>query len=273
MINTHPDYFGMMLYGGEQARSVAEPGTFPLLAETLHSVFESHSIRARCRGRVSGPLGKNASPKSGPWSGPMLESWKTALKRLGEANFCRFELFGPIWRPGQHPLAYAAIDKMQRVRPDLPPERFHAGAGNSITLALHKDILKLSLGELESLCKELALLNSTFYGYINPSDAWDYGRGAGTARFWLMDIRFRDIIQHKYRRGRLRMTHCIPDLYVGNILSDRHFAAGDPSCIVGSENLCAEAWPCGLTYVRFLKDPQKDGALRNSALKYFNVVA
>jgi len=272
MINTNPEYVGLMFYGNESKGSVAAPNIFLDLVCKLESVFKTHGIQTKCRGRISGHLGKNVAPRAGIFNPRLLECWIAKLNSIGDDSFCRFELFGPEWREGHHPLIYAAIDKFQSVLPfPCKVEDDYAGAGNCVTLAIHKEILKYTLVELELIAKQLGATISCFYGYINTYDAWDYGEDLLTCRGWLMDIRFRDIIEHRYKRGKLKMTELIPDLYKGNILSKEHFAEGSPHSLPNNNEFILETWSDQVFYLRFERDPQTNLEFRDSAIKYFNV--
>jgi hypothetical protein len=266
------NYFGMMIFGREINHSVASPEVFTNIVYKLQSVFDAHSIRSKSRGRISDSRGRNIAPRTGFISARTMDVWVKQLKNDKEQSFERFELFGPSW-DNQSSLIYCALEKFQRVSPNSDPHDAHAGAGNSITVAVHQSVLAMNLAEFENLAKNLVPITSGFYGYLNPTDAWDYSVGTGKARGWMMDIRSRDIIAHKYRRYGRRMTEAIPDLYRGNILSGRHIPESSLKNLSKSKNIQIEDWPMELSYVRFAKDPQTDVTFFNSVAMYFNLVA
>ena len=122
---------------------------------------------------------------------------------------------------------------------------------------------------MEPLDRECVVWINAFSGYINTSDAWDYPSDFGAGRVWLMDIRFRDVIAHRYNTGNVRLTLCIPDLYKGNILSKGHFS--ETSLLPPSfPGISLESWPNGLAYVRLAKDPQSHPECRGAMAKFFN---
>jgi len=270
MIVSQIGYFSILLYGNEAKQPVHSPEVFRGLVTTLHGVFKDSSLPARCRGRITGHLGKNCAPRAGAFSTDVLDGWVEKLQQLGDQKFARFELFGPVWKPGQHPLIYAAIDRLHDIFPCVSQDGTEAGASNCVTLAVHNSLFTDSWRRMETTAKQLVSFNAAFYGYLNPSDAWDFEVGGGF-RTRMMDIRFRDTLAYMYQHHQRRLTDYIPDLYEGNLLSISHFAPGGMQAMREAGALVAE-WPNQLTYVRLPADPQADKAFRARVLNWFNVV-
>jgi hypothetical protein len=200
----------------------------------------------------------------------MLNCWLSRLKTLPDhERFHRFELFGPSWKPETHPLIYIALDRIEDISHVKLPDGSEAGAKCSLTVAASQEILEDPWKTMETIAKSVIRLLNAFYGYLNPSDAWDFEVGVGAFRGWMMDIRFRDTLAHNYNHPETMLDR-IPNIYQGNILSDTHFVSGNAAAVSKLNQTKMEKWSNDLSYVQFHRDPQIDPTLRDQLEKYFN---
>ena len=238
---------------------------FRRVLDAITAKVDPFDIPLRVDGYIASKHRKNVAPRKAVLSDRAKERWQGSLSK---GSFQYLNIYDSGFTDDTMPLLYAGIARLRDYVEGEYTDDTRVGAKSCLTVALESSLVSSSETVLESWSAEFAELLDVVYGFIEPEVAWvQQIGGRGGDRF--INLRWRDVPEVDYKRGKFSMRKAVPRLYWGNILGPAHFKEDLPSNVVTK----VENWSRGSIYVRFAADPQADPAFHETVAQCVHLVS